>query len=116
MLKNIFYIDVILYSIIIIYISFDRKIYINKPIINILFLLLIILICVYNKTLGILASILYINSLTNNRKDQFPLYESFSTVDKNGLHDLNNVLKFLKTPKSKKVLETMFVDKSKLKD
>ena len=113
MLKNIFYIDVILYSIIIMYISFDRKIHINNPLINILFLLFIILTCVYNKTLGILISILYINSVTNKREDPVPVYESFSTVDKNGLHDLNNVLKFLKTPKSKKVLETMFVEKSK---
>ena len=65
----------------------------------------------YNKTLGILLSIIYIMSFENN-KDRI-IYESFSTKDKNGLHDLNNVLKFLKTPKSKKVLETMFVDKEK---
>ena len=112
MLKDNLYLNVILYSIGIIYISLHTNITIHtNKILNILFLIFIILICTYNKTLAILFSIIYIISFENN-KDRV-IYESFSTVDKNGLHDLNNVLKFLKTPKSKKVLETMFEEESK---
>tara|TARA_Y100000991_G_scaffold202853_1_gene177018 strand:- start:65 stop:406 length:342 start_codon:yes stop_codon:yes gene_type:complete len=113
MLKDNLYLNVILYSIFIIYISFHKNINVNvnNKVFNIIFLILITVICMYNKTLGILLSIIYIMSFENN-KDRI-IYESFSTKDKNGLHDLNNVLKFLKTPKSKKVLETMFVEKRK---
>ena len=112
MLKDNLYLNVILYSIGVIYISLHTNITINtNKILNVLFLTFIIFICAYNKTLAILFSIIYIMSFENN-KDQV-IYESFSTVDKNGFHDLNNVLKFLKTPKSKKVLETMFVEEKK---
>lgn len=111
MLKDNLYSNVILYSIFIIYISFPTSISINtnNKVFNILVLIFITFTCIYNKTLGILLSIIYIMSFKNN-KDKI-IYESFSTLDKNGLHDLNNVLKFLKAPKSKKVLENMFVKK-----
>lgn len=111
MLKDNLYLNVFLYSIVIIYISFSKNVGINtsNKVFNILFLIFITFTCIYNKTLGILLSIIYIMSFENN-KDRV-IYESFSTLDKNGLHDLNNVLKFLKTPKSKKVLENMFVKK-----
>jgi hypothetical protein len=48
---------------------------------------------------------MYILITSDNNEN---IFESFSTKDKNGFHDLNNVLSFLKQKKSKKVLETMF--------
>ena len=107
------YLNLLIYLIIIIFISFSKIHYRRITSFDkILFLLSIIIISYYDKTISILFFILYILYLTNveDRLLDDHLIESFS-VKKEGFHDLNNVLNFLKTPKSKKILETMFTKK-----
>ena len=107
------YFNFLVYLLIITIISFSKNKYrkINN-LINILFLISTVIVSYYDKIGGVLFFILYILYLTNNNNkiDINDFIESFS-IKKEGLHDLNNVLKFLKTPKSKKVLETMFIKK-----
>ena len=108
------YINLLIYLIIIIFISFSKINYRKITSFDrILFLLSIIIISYYDKTISILFFILYFLYLTNveDRLLDNHFVESFSVKKKEGFHDLNNVLKFLKTPKSKKILETMFIKK-----
>jgi hypothetical protein len=107
------YFNFLFYLLIIIFISFSKIKYRKiTSLDNILFIISTVIVSCYDKTGGILFFILYILYLTNveDKLVVNDFIESFS-VKKQGFHDLNNVLKFLKTPKSKKVLETMFTKK-----
>lgn len=90
---------------IILSILFLKKIKIVNNHLKIVFLLFVIISCRYDKRISILFFIMYI-FITSDKNEN--IFESFSMKDKNGFHDLNNVLSFLKQKKSKKVLETMF--------
>ena len=104
---SIKYADLLFYLVIIFFISFSKIKY--RKITNIdriICMSSIIIISYYDNISSVLFFILYILYLTNV-EDKF--IESFSVKNKEGIRDLNNVLKFLKTPKSKKILETMFI-------
>ena len=93
--------------ILILLISVSRKKELNT-LCKIGFLIFSIFVFKYNKTIGILFFISYAILFSYNSEH---IFESFSTKKEDGFHDLNNVLKFLKGKKSKKILETMFSDK-----